>query len=318
MSSSGVMRKDDAKDPTLLSRRSHSRVANRCKEQGLRVDRKSYRIGVPRQYNIAELEPAVRQTWLRTLHRLQSIGHSIHSVSLPTTEVALSAYYVIAAAEASSNLAKYDGVRYGNRSPQLNGPSHVLYATTRGASLGKEVKRRILLGSYSLSAGAIDNYFIQAQKVRRLVQDDFNKVFRLGHPLLPNKNTRSNSNAGVDFLVTPTSQSLPPTLDSIASKSSVDTFADDVLTVPASLAGLPALSIPVPIDPISSPYNTKPTTVGIQIIGQYGRDYGVLEFGRLLGLAMSGPHNEAETASSSASELWVSKEDDSHSSARTH
>lgn len=219
---------------------------------------------------------------MRTLQKLQCLGHSIHSVSLPTTEVALSAYYVIAAAEASSNLAKYDGVRYGNGSLKSKVSPHVRYADTRGEGLGKEVQRRILLGSYSLSAGAIDNYFIQAQKVRRLVRKDFNKVFRLDHPLLPIRVEKGDDEIGVDFLVTPTTQSLPPSLKSIASRKPVDTFADDVLTVPASLAGLPAISIPIPIATMSCADVNKPNTVGMQVIGQYGSDNEVLEFGRLL------------------------------------
>lgn len=224
--------------------------------------------------------------WLKVLQRLQSLGHTIHPVSLPTTEVALSTYYVIAAAEASSNLAKYDGVRYGKGNHHEDS-SHVLYARTRAVGFGREVRRRILLGSYSLSAGAIDNYFIKAQKVRRLVQDDFNKVFRLGHPLLPRMKPSSQADAGVDFLVTPTSQSLPPTLESVASRNSVDTFADDVLTVPASLAGLPALTVPVPIGTSSIPSSLEPSSVGIQLIGQYGRDALLLTAGHILEQAFS-------------------------------
>lgn len=224
--------------------------------------------------------------WLKALQKLQSLGHTIYPVSLPTTEVALSAYYVIAAAEASSNLAKYDGVRYGNGNRQED-KSHVLYAGIRAVGFGREVRKRILLGSYSLSAGAIDNYFIKAQKVRRLVQHDFNDVFRPGHPLLPLRETSSETDDGVDFLMTPTSQSLPPTLESVASRNSVDTFADDVLTVPASLAGLPAVTIPVPIGTSSTPSSLKPSTVGIQMIGQYGRDALLLKAGRVLEQAFS-------------------------------
>lgn len=225
--------------------------------------------------------------WLKALQKLQSLGHTIHPVSLPTTEVALSAYYVIAAAEASSNLAKYDGVRYGNRNRHED-LFHVLYAGTRARGFGREVRRRILLGSYSLSAGAIDNYFIKAQKVRRLVQNDFNNVFRLGHPLLPPRKRSSETDARVDFLITPTSQSLPPTLEAVASRNPVDTFADDVLTVPASLAGLPAVTIPVPIGTRSTPSPLKPSTVGIQIIGQYGRDPKLLSVGQTLQQAFAG------------------------------
>ena len=286
------MKTNDAKDPTLISERSLSRVKCHLRTQDAGSSRRSYRIGVPAQYNIAELEPAIRETWLRTLQKLQGLGHHIHPVSLPTTEVALSAYYVIAAAEASSNLAKYDGARYGNRNLHDKRSSHVLYADTRGAGLGKEVKRRIILGSFSLSAGAIDNYFIKAQKVRRLVQEDFNKVFRLDHPLLPPRDRDTKDGNGVDYLITPTSPSFPPTLESVASRNPVDTFADDVLTVPASLAGLPAVTVPVPVDPISNSDPTKPSTVGMQVIGQYGCDDGVLAIGHLLELEV-GQYSQA-------------------------
>lgn len=263
-----------------------TRIVDRLREHTRQCKRTSLRFGVPKEYNTAELEPAVRKVWLKALQKLQSLGHTIHPVSLPTTEVALSAYYVIAAAEASSNLAKYDGVRYGNGNRHED-KSHVLYAGTRAVGFGREVRKRILLGSYSLSAGAIDNYFIKAQKVRRLVQHDFNNVFRLGHPLLPPRKTSSETDDGVDFLITPTSQSLPPKLESVASRNSVDTFADDVLTVPASLAGLPAVTIPVPLGTSSTPNSLGPSTVGIQIIGQYGRDVLLLTAGRHLEQAFS-------------------------------
>ena len=195
------------------------------------------------------------------------------------TQAALSAYYVITAAEASSNLAKYDGVRYGNQACSNDPAGQNLYSGTRGIGLGKEVQRRILLGSYSLSADAIDNYFIKAQKVRRLVQRDFNHVFRQDHPLLPLASS-NGVDAGVDFLITPTAQTLPPTLKSVASKDSVDNFADDVLTVPASLAGVPALSVPMPVSAAHLKNLHEPSTVGIQIIAQYGCDLALLGFGR--------------------------------------
>lgn len=243
--------------------------------------RKHYRIGVPKEYNTRELDPRVRKAWTETLQLLHAEGHSIHPVSLPMTQIALSAYYILATAEASSNLAKYDGIRYGNPAPDNESPGHILFSSTRGTRLGKEVQRRILLGSYSLSAGAIDNYFIKAQKARRLVQQDFNRIFRKNHPLMPPASSMAPEH-GVDFLVTPTAQSLPPTLESVSSKDSVDTFADDVLTVPASLAGLPALSIPVPIDAARSWKPNELSTVGIQSISQYNEDIELLLFGQAL------------------------------------
>ena len=239
------------------------------------------RIGVPKEYNTEELQPIVRQTWRDILRQLQSMGHSIHVLSLPATKMALSAYYVLAPAEASSNLAKYDSVRYGNRSSDREGSADVLYARTRGAGLGEEVKRRILLGSYSLSAAAIDNYFIKAQKVRRLVQEDFNNAFALEHPLLESK-VRPSRGADVDIILTPTAQSLPPKLSSVSHSDPLQEYSADVLTVPASLAGLPSMSVPVPI---SSPVGSgaeSPKSVGMQILAQFGDDDLVFDMAKVI------------------------------------
>lgn len=247
----------------------------RAKDQPLmEVGGRRCRIGIPREYNIEELDPVIRQAWLKTLVRLQEEDYDIRAVSLPTTQVALSAYYIIAPAEASSNLAKYDGVRFGSKFSERRTADDVLYAVTRGNGLGKEVRRRILLGSYSLSAGTMDNYFIKAQKVRRLVQQDFNRVFARHHPLLEIEEQRDDT-TGVDVIVSPTAPSLPPTLSSIANNMSVDAYSDDVFTVPASLAGLPAISLPVPIEPYDPDRDLKNT--GLQIIGQYGDDDLILD-----------------------------------------
>lgn len=263
------------RDPTLIKSRT---LAKRPVDMGGSCETrrtKNYRIGVPMEYNTKELDPIIRGIWLESLQALHHRGHSIHLVSLPTTPIALSAYYVIAAAEASSNLAKYDGVRYGN--PAEHGPSGLnSFAETRGSRLGDEVKRRILLGSYTLSAGAINNHFIKAQKVRRLVQKDFDKVFRTSNPLSKNQNSIPNEE-GVDFILTPTTPTLPPTLEALSSKRSVDAFADDVLTVPASLAGLPAISVPINISGHQAPPTSEFGHVGLQLIGQYGSDMAVIQ-----------------------------------------
>lgn len=236
------------------------------------------RVGVPTEYNIAELLPEVRDAWNRALTILENQGHDIVPISLPSTQQALSAYYVLAPAEASSNLAKYDGIRYGNpRGESFDAGEDVLYAEHRGRLFGDEVKRRILLGSYTLSAGAMDNYFIQAQKVRRLVQQDFNNVFKMPHPLMDNGGIVSN---GVDFIVCPTAPTFPPNFDALEQAPSLNSYINDVFTVPASLAGLPAISVPAPIHPDS--IKTLPqNAVGIQVIGQYGDDVGVIQFAKL-------------------------------------
>ena len=258
---------------------------------GENPDDKPWKVGVPIEYNIAELSPTVKQAWVEALETLKKLGHEIVPVSLPSTKSALSAYYVLAPAEASSNLAKYDGVRYGTRAEGTDGQNSILFSKTRSEGFGNEVKRRILLGSYSLSADAIDNYFIQAQKVRRLVQKEFNDVFNTPHPLLdmsldfttasgfdwetgPGVDTRQEEGAQqrVDFLLCPTAPTPPPQLEDLTNLSPVESYINDVFTVPASMAGLPAISIPWGENPLRDPSKN----VGLQIIGQWGRDNQVL------------------------------------------
>ena len=262
----------DTRDPTSIPVNTRSRIAQQLLNRKVKLgwgDRPLVRIGVPIEYNTAELQPEVRRAWVDTLQGLRKQGHTIHALSLAATKMALSAYYVIAPAEASSNLAKYDGVRYGHRATVSERADNVLFASTRGAGLGAEVKRRILLGSYSLSAAAIDNYFKKAQKVRRLVQRDFNNAFALSHPLLERQDESGNG-PKVDVILAPTAQSLPPKLSSLQNRAPVDSYSADVLTVPASLAGIPALSVPVPIPGQDRRDQNAPRSVGIQIIGQYG------------------------------------------------
>ena len=218
------------------------------------------------------------------------MGHIIVPVSLPSTKHALSAYYVLAAAEAASNLAKYDGVRYGTSSNENDSAGTVLYDSVRGNGFGDEVKRRILLGSYTLSSEAIDNYFIQAQKVRRIVQRDFDRVFATPNPLRPQEQfDLSDLDEGVeledklgpaqvDVLICPTAPTLPPLLEEVKNQAPVDSYMNDVFTVPASLAGLPAVSIPVGV----APGHDNVSFAGVQVIGQYWDDYLVLRVGRLI------------------------------------
>ena len=261
----------DSRDPTSIPVSTRLRIAQQLLERKakLKGDKTSVRIGIPIEYNTAELQPEVRRAWLDTLQGLQNQGHTVHIISLAATKLALSAYYVIAPAEASSNLAKYDGVRYGNKASDLKRANNVLFASARGAGLGEEVRRRILLGSYSLTAAAINNYFKKAQKVRRLVQRDFNDAFAFKHPLL-NCQDESGNELKVDIILAPTAQSLPPKLGSLKNIVPVDSYSADVLTVPASLAGLPAMNIPVPIQRRDRGDRKGPNSVGIQVIGQYG------------------------------------------------
>lgn len=264
----------DPKDPTSISLTTRSTIEDRLQK---RKKRKALRIGVPMEYNVEELDPVIRNAWLDTLIRLQQRGHVIEKISLPTTQSALSAYYILAPAEASSNLAKYDGIRYGNKKLDRKEPDDVLFARRRGDGFGAEVKRRILLGSYSLSAAAMDNYFIKAQKIRRLVQEDFNNVFALANPLL--ESIPGTNEGGVDVIISPTALSFPPKLSTLTESASISTYSDDILTVPASLAGLPAISVPVPCH---GDISERPKRASLQIVAQYGDDDLVFEAARLL------------------------------------
>lgn len=269
----------DSQDPTSLPPSTRSRLGKEGVKQPT-----SLRIGIPLDYNISTLEPAVRQAWIKTLKRLWKDGHSLHPVRLPATQHALSAYYILAPAEASSNLAKYDGVRYGSRAEGIDGDSgSVLFARTRGQGFGSEVQRRILLGAFTLSAQAIDNYFIQAQKIRRLVQEGFNKVFAEQNPLLGQTVSSAGEEAKVDVIVCPTAPTLAPSLATIEEQDSVQAYMNDVFTVPASLAGLPAVSVPVRIaGHTANAAGDVEESAGIQVIGQYGDDSLVLQVANIV------------------------------------
>jgi aspartyl-tRNA(Asn)/glutamyl-tRNA(Gln) amidotransferase subunit A len=262
VNAAGVISRFDGRDPTSLPETARKAISL------LPRDQRPWRIGVPSDYNIAELDPAIRKEWTRTLDVLQKLGHSIIPVQLPSTKHALSAYYILAPAEASSNLAKYDGVRYGYRAAGSDAQGSTLYSTTRTSAFGPEVRRRILLGTYTLSSLAADNYFVQAQKIRRLVQMDFDRVFSA--PNILNGSESDSQKSGIDVLVCPTAPILPPKLVELMDEDPVDVYKVDVFTAPASLAGLPVMSVPLRADGAAG-------NVGMQIIGQYGMDDTVLD-----------------------------------------
>ncbi|KAI0837976.1 amidase signature enzyme [Hypoxylon sp. FL0890] len=298
----GLYREHDTNDPTSLP----SQVRERCT-----AERKGYEgwdstkstairgltFGIPIEYNIEELDSRIRQGWLTAAQKIEELGGRVVPVSLPSTKNALSAYYVIAPAEAASNLSKYDGVRYGKRDSEHGSDSYegILYAKTRETGFGSEVKRRILLGSYTLSSEAMDNYFIQAQKIRRLVKRDFDRVFKLRNPLEDEvpfdlsdmEDTVQLENklgpAQVDFLLSPTAPTTPPLLDDIMKQTPLDSYMNDVFTVPASLAGLPAISVPmdIPVDPTKEEERLL-NFGGLQLIGQYWDDARLLSVASVL------------------------------------
>jgi aspartyl-tRNA(Asn)/glutamyl-tRNA(Gln) amidotransferase subunit A len=292
----GLGAEHDPKDPTSLAgtKWRHKSLGKRASDTGKTGDKplSGLTLGLPLEYNIAELSPAVRAAWSATASLLERAGAAVVPVSLPHTRHALSAYYVIAPAEALSNLAKYDGVRYGARDPGARddadgeGREGVLYAATRGRGFGAEAARRILLGSYTLSARAMDNHFVQAQRVRRLVRRDFDRAFKLSNPLVGAEERQfdltelpegveladKKGPAQVDLLLCPTAPTGPPRLDELDAADPVAEYMNDVFTVPASLAGLPAISLPVR----AGDAEAGNMGVGMQLIGQYWDDGRVL------------------------------------------
>ncbi|KAJ1335825.1 aspartyl-tRNA(Asn)/glutamyl-tRNA(Gln) amidotransferase subunit A [Microdochium nivale] len=289
----------DPNDPTSLPQSVRQRCAaqRNCFDGRILSTLQGITFGIPIEYNVEELDPNIRQAWAEAARTVESMGARVVPVSLPTTKMALSAYYVIAPAEAASNLAKYDGIRYGqrNRDTETDAPDGVLYANTRASGFGKEVKRRILLGSYSLSSEAVDNYFIKAQKVRQMVRMDFDKVFKLSNPLRDeqpfdlsdmDESVLLENKLGptqVDFLLCPTAPTTPPLLEEVLHQTPLDSYMNDVFTVPASLAGLPAISVPMAIAaPVREDGKPSIDFGGLQIIGQYWDDARLLSVAELI------------------------------------
>jgi aspartyl-tRNA(Asn)/glutamyl-tRNA(Gln) amidotransferase subunit A len=223
----------DPRDTTSVGLPFEVEIPTKTRLDGLQV-------GVPREYLGAGTEAGVRARFDESLRLLEGLGADVRDVSLPHTEYALAAYYVIAPAEASANLARFDGVRYGYRAADCDDLIE-MYERTRGEGFGPEVKRRIMIGTYALSSGYYDAYYGQAQRVRRLVKEDFDAVF-----------------AGVDLVVSPTS---PTVAFPIGSRTDdpLAMYMSDVCTIPVNLAGLPAISIPCGL--------SEGLPVGFQLIG---------------------------------------------------
>jgi len=213
-------------------------------------------IGIPKEYSIDGTPEEVSKIWEKAIKVLEKKGVKIKNISLPHTKYALPTYYIIAPAEASSNLARYDGVKYGYRSDEISSLDE-MYENTRGQGFGKEVKRRILIGTYVLSAGYYDAYYLKAQRVRKLIANDFNEAFK-----------------ECDLIVTPTAPSAAFPLNQ-EQDDPIKMYLNDVFTVPASLAGLPGISIPFGKDKNDLP-------LGIQILGKHFDEQQVLNGALLL------------------------------------
>ncbi|KAH8996131.1 amidase signature domain-containing protein [Lactarius hatsudake] len=272
-----VLSKFDERDPTAARSSTREKAQELSSEQmveGLSCSRDltGLHIGIPQEYFPASLDSSTVSPFRRVVRALKTRGATVLPVSLPSTRYALSAYYVIASAEASSNLARYDGVQYGLHVPLPPGaiarsPADV-YAHSRTAGFGAEVKRRILLGTYALTADAFDNYFLQSQRLRQCIRDDFMRVFRVPNPLAESP---ARNEAGVHVLLHPSAVRTAPHLDE---QDGLDAYTQDVLTVPASLAGLPALSVP-----ITAGAEGDGWPLGVSIVGQWGCEKMVLAVG---------------------------------------
>ena len=217
------------------------------------------KIGIPKEYFIAGLDTEIRETIKGMVKKAEQLGAEIIDVSLPHTEYALAVYYIIQPAETSANLARYDGIRYGQTTDNKQQRNNLvdIYKKTRAEFLGDEVKRRIMLGTYALSAGYYDAYYKKAQQVRYLIRQDFENVFK-----------------EVDYLITPTT---PTPAFKLGEKTNdpLTMYLEDVFTVPINLAGVPSISLPVG-------KNKNGLPIGMQIIGPWLRENDLLAAAQLL------------------------------------
>ena len=223
-------------------------------EAALSSDLAGKTVGIPKEYRLEGIDPDIDAMWDAGIAMLKDAGAEVVEISLPHTKYALPAYYIIAPAEASSNLARYDGVRYGLRDLPQGAGLQDMYAATRADGFGPEVKRRIMIGTYVLSAGFYDAYYTQAQKVRTLISRDFTAAFET-----------------CDVILAPTA---PSAAFGLGEKTSdpLAMYLNDVFAVPASLAGLPAMSVPAAL-------NRQGLPLGLQIIGKAFDEQGVLGAG---------------------------------------
>ena len=226
----------DKKDSTSIYKKKENYSKN------LKNNIKGIKIGIPKEYRVEKMPKEIEELWNKGKSILKDLGADIVDISLPHTKYALPTYYIVAPAEASSNLARYDGVKYGYRSSKGNDLIE-MYENTRSEGFGDEVKRRILIGTYVLSSGYYDAYYLKAQKVRQLIKKDFDENF-----------------GKVDAILTP---STPSSAFKIGEKTNdpISMYLNDIFTVPVNLAGLPAISVPAGLDKKGYP-------LGLQLIGK--------------------------------------------------
>ncbi|KAG0238080.1 Trimeric GatFAB AmidoTransferase(AdT) complex subunit [Actinomortierella wolfii] len=285
-----VTSKEDPKDSTCLTKEQRDKIARALKpipvsntKDTANKPLSGIRIGIPEEFNVEELSEPTKLLWRRGIKALKEAGATVIPVNLPCTKAALSTYFTLATAEASSNLQRYDGVRYGHQSDQPDSPN-MLYAHTRTEGFGDEVKRRILAGTFVLTSGSYENYFVRAQKARTLIRCDFDNVFAR-----PNVITGTLSNSvdhdnnihdpnRVHALLAPAAVTTAPKISQVLGEGvdPLSEYLDDVLTVPASLAGIPAMSVPFG----TSAQDGQP--LGLQVMAQYGDEEMVFTVGRVL------------------------------------
>ncbi|RDD62809.1 Asp-tRNA(Asn)/Glu-tRNA(Gln) amidotransferase subunit GatA [Ferruginivarius sediminum] len=239
-------------------------------EQALTGDIRGLKVGIPREYRVEGMPQEIEALWQQGIQWLKDAGAEPVDISLPRTHYALPAYYIIAPAEASSNLARYDGVRFGLRAEGA-GSLEELYELTREAGFGREVKRRVLIGTYVLSAGYYDAYYNKARKVRTLIAQDFHDAYK-----------------EVDVILAPTAPSAAFAIGDLVDDP-IAMYLNDVFTVPASLAGLPAISVPAGLSGDGLP-------LGLQLIGKAFDEETVLRVGGVLEDAAQFTHEPAFVA----------------------
>ena len=233
----------DTKDSTSINFKRNSYFKD------LKESIKRKKIGIPKEYRVDGMPKEIEDLWQKGIAYVKNSGAEIIDISLPNTSYALPAYYIVAPAEASSNLARYDGVKYGFRSKGKNLID--MYEKTRSEGFGSEVKRRIMIGTYVLSSGYYDAYYLKAQKVRQLIKNDFDEAYKK-----------------VDAILTPSTPSSAFKIDE-KTNDPVSMYLNDIFTVPVNLAGLPAISIPAGIDKKGYP-------LGLQIIGKAFDEQNIL------------------------------------------
>ncbi|KAI8375793.1 amidase signature enzyme [Blakeslea trispora] len=257
-----IISRYDERDPTSIPESLRTKLDEQDEQLFSRLDHdlRGLVVGIPQEFYVDSLSPKVIEVWRKGVEHLQKLGAEVIPVSLPHLNLALPAYYIIALAEASSNLARYDGVRFGHREPDE--ANQLLYQQTRTTAFGEEVKKRILLGTHVLTAGTYETLFLPAQSARSLIQKEFNQVFKHRNQL-----NHIEAKGQADVLLVPSATSMAPELHK---KGGVQEYIDDVMTLPANLAGIPAVTVPFE------------KTIGLQLLGQYGFDQSVLRVAEIM------------------------------------